>query len=520
MLQGSWVASEIWETIVIQVGPYMLDGFQERTINSARSARSAGAAGKKRILIVAPTGFGKTILTLALAQLAAEKGKVLDFHASGRQLIHQASQKAKIAGLPHSVWMAGEEQFNFRSPFRIISKDTMESRVDSSPWIPGSISVVDEVDMCTSGPWQAIHNQYEFLIGLTATPCDGSGRGLGAFFDEMIIGAQYSELFKSGRLVDIPESKCFSPYRPDLTGAKLGASGDYSSPWLSGRMNTDKLVGNVVDEWLKKGDDLPTLVCCVDKAHTVHVCEEFNGRGINAEYVIDDTPIEERDHIFELTLRGVNKVIVNCAALTRGFDLPCISCLIIAKPTKRLRTYLQMVGRVLRASPGKTYAIIIDHSGAIWRHGWPTEDRDWPLDGSTTVEEFQKKDKNPKAAVERWCPQCGAMIRYAVKCPNCGYAHPVRSQRAETVDGQLVNVKKETVKKAKKQTDEQSLWMRLLASFARCGKTYGCASFVFHKETGKWPEQAGVGPLAQSHERNRQIGSIWPGFIRKRNAGS
>ena len=75
-------------------------------------------------------------------------------------------------------------------------------------------------------------------------------------------------------------------------------------------MNTDRLVGNVVEEWLKKGEDLPTLVCCVDKAHTVHVCEEFNGRGIPAEYVIDDTPQDERDEIFARTERGQNKVIV------------------------------------------------------------------------------------------------------------------------------------------------------------------------------------------------------------------
>ena len=497
------------------IGIYTLDDIQERTLNSIRDAMRRG---KRRVLVVAPTGCGKTVLSLAIAKLAAEKNTQVDFVVSGKPLVAQTEKKAQKADLEHSVWIAGhDDPFNHFSPFRIISKDTLESRREGSRWTPGKIIIVDEVDISLSEIWQKLQSEYEYVVGLTGTPCDGRGLGLGTHFDEMVVAAHYSDLIKSGRLVDVPESCCFSPYRPDLDGAKLGADGDFQKTWLSSRMDKDKLVGDVVHYWTKLAQERPTLVCCVDKKHTVHVCEAFNKEGINAEYVIDDTQEKERQEIFKRVERGETRVIVNCATLTRGFDLPCISCLVLAKPTKRLRTYLQMVGRVLRSCPGKTDAIVIDHSGSVWRHGWPTEDRDWTLDATVSTEELREKSSKPKQEVERFCPECACLMKFSQVCPNCGYKKPVRSQQAETVDGKLVNVKKSQVKKKNPEKNEfQQLWMMCLAVMANCGKTYAQSASMFHGKTGQWPEQAGVGPTCKFHERQMKVAALWPNFIRRK----
>lgn len=500
------------------IGPYALDDIQERTLTSIRSAM---LSGKRRVLVVAPTGFGKTILSMAIAKLCAEKNTQVDFIVSGKTLVAQTELKARKAGLDFSTWIAGhEDPFDHFALLRIISKDTLESRRESQRWTPGNIIIVDEVDISLSAIWQKLQSEYEYVIGLTGTPCDGRGCGLGAHFDSMVIAANYSELIKSGRLVDVPEKCCFSPSRPDLDGAKVGVDGDYQKTWLSARMDTDKLVGDVVEYWQKLAQGRPTLVCCVDKQHTAHVCESFRESGIKAEYVIDDTPERERQEIFRRTERGENTVIVNCATLTRGFDLPCISCLVLAKPTKRLRTYLQMVGRVLRAAPGKQDALIIDHSGAIWRHGWPTDDRDWALDADVTVEELAEKSDKPRQEVERFCPQCACLMKFSQVCPNCGYKKPLKSQQAQTVDGRLVNVKRASIKKANPDANQyQSMWMMCLAVMANSDRTYNQAAGMFHGKTGMWPEQAKVGPTADKTRGWWKVALLWPGFNRRKKAG-
>ena len=498
-----------------QVGQYTLDDIQERTLSSIRAAFNSG---KRRVLVAAPTGFGKTILSLAIASLCAEKNSQVDFVVSGKTLVAQTEAKARNAGLDYSVWIAGhEDPFDHFSLLRIISKDTLESRREDTRWEPGKVIIVDEVDISLSPIWQALQAEYEYVIGLTGTPCDGRGCGLGAHFDTIVIAASYSELIATGRLVDVPEKCCFSPHRPDLEGAKLGADGDYQSKWLASRMNKDKLVGDVVEYWKLLGDNRPTLVCCVDKAHTAHVCGAFRKAGVNAEYVIDDTPERERQEIFKRVARGETRVIVNCATLTRGFDLPCISCLVLAKPTKRLRTYLQMVGRVLRSWPGKPNSIVIDHSGSVWRHGWPTDDREWSLDAKVTTEELAEKSDKKRQEVERFCPQCACLMKFSLVCPNCGYRKVLKSQQAMTVDGRLVNVKKAHVKKANPdKNSKQALWMTCLAVMANQGKSYASASGMFKSRTGEWPEQANVGPVASVHQRQAKVSVLWPGFIRRK----
>jgi DNA repair protein RadD len=504
---------------MITVGHWTLDPRQEH--NAIGGCRQAFGAGHKHVLMCAPTGFGKTVTTAALTDLCARKGNKVGIIMSGRTLVFQMSDTLVDAQIPHSVLMNDSgHTFDPKCDVAVISKDTFASRRKTSIALSGyqpDIWIIDEADVCVSAEWQELFKLAPLRIGMTATPCDGQGKGLGHTYTSLVIAANYSELIQSGRLVDVPEAKCFSPVRPDLTGIR-SSKGDYVQKSLSDRMNDNQMVGDIVKHWQLLGEDMPTLVCCVDKAHTVHVCQEFNDNGIAAEYVIDTTDQETREAIFQRTRDGQTKVIVNCATLTRGFDLPEIGCLVLAKPTKRLRTYIQMVGRALRAHPSKQYAIVIDHSGAVWDHGWPTMDRFWTLDTEVNAESLNAK-ANPKDKPERYCPKCSALIKTGTKCPNpnCGYEKTTVGQPAQMADGTLVPVKhKDTVKKQDSKSNEQKLWCNLLGRFAHSGKTYAQAATVFKKQTGNWPERAGVNPTAANHERQLKVAALWPGFNRKK----
>ena len=505
---------------MIQVGNWVLDARQEH--NAIGGCRKAFGAGSNSVLLVAPTGAGKTVITSALADMCSRKGKTIGIIMSGRTLIFQMSDTLVDAQVPHTILMADSgHKFDPKARVAVISKDTFESRANSlqlSGWSP-DLWMIDEADVCISPSWQGILKSAPQKIGLTATPCDGQGKGLGHIYDSMVVVANYSELIKDGRLVDVPQTKCFSPIRPDLTGISTSA-GEFNSKSLSELMGTRQMVGDVVAHWERLGEDRPTLVCCVNKKHTADICQEFNFAGIAAEYVIDSTSQTDREAIFKRVKDGTTKVIVNCATLTRGFDLPEITCLVLAKPTKRLRSYIQMVGRALRYHKSKKYAIIIDHSGAVWEHGWPTQDREWTLDTNLKVEELAA-NKKPSEAPDRFCPKCTAIWKKGSTCPNCGYTNPSHGQKATMANGQLVSVKpKEVASKKNATSDSQKAWASLLGRFGHADKSYAQAAVVFYKKTGQWPEQAGVSPVAPKRDRNSKVAVLFPGFARKKKKKS
>jgi DNA repair protein RadD len=501
----------------MELGNFKLDKRQDSSIDECREEFKKG---HKSVLLVAPTGCGKTVIAVVLAHLISLKGLVVYIIMSGRQLVFQTHDTLVEAQVPCTVLMSDSgHQFDPTASVAVISKETLEARRGKSLQLgdlPPDVLIADEADVCISPQWQEFLELAPRKIGMTATPVDGKGKGLGHLYDSMVTVASYSELIADGRLVDVPAGKVFSPYRPDLSGIS-SRGGDFAVKSLSKRMDDPRLIGDIVRDYKKHGEDRPALACCVDKAHTVHVSEEFNRAGIPAEYVIDTTDQDEREEIFAKTRSGANRIIVNCATLTRGFDFPELGCLILAKPTKRLRSYLQMVGRVLRAHPSKSDAIIIDHSGAVWEHGWPTQDRVWSLDTESTVESLQAQSKLPKERPERYCPQCSAIWASGKVCPSCGWTKSVKGQPAKMADGKLVSVTPKDVKKAKKApADPQKLWTSLLYRFGSTGKLQSQASAVFRKETGEWPSDSGVTPVCEPHERHMKIETLWPHFNKRK----
>ena len=106
-----------------------------------------------------------------------------------------------------------------------------------------------------------------------------------------------------------------------------------------------------------------------------HIAEEFVKAGVRAEHLDGATPTKERDAILARLASGETEVVSNCMVLTEGWDMPAIGCLILARPTKQMGLFRQMIGRALRPADGKPDAIILDHSGAVFRHGLPGRPR-------------------------------------------------------------------------------------------------------------------------------------------------
>ena len=269
---------------------------------------------------------------------------------------------------------------------------------------------------------------------MTATPCRGDGRGLGGIFHHMVQCPQVQDLIDLDWLVP---TRTYAPIDPDLRGVQTKL-GDYVEAQLAERMDQTKLVGDICTHWHRYGERRRTVCFAVNVAHSVHIRDEFLKSGVRAEHIDGGTPKPERDATLARLASGEIELISNCAVLCEGWDLPAIGCCILARPTKKMGLYRQMVGRVLRPAPGKTDAVILDHSGAIYRHGFVEDPVQWSLSpddlaGKNKAQE--KREREGSRLVE--CTSCGTIRIAGEPCGHCGFL-PQRPPRPVPVaDGDL-----------------------------------------------------------------------------------
>ena len=203
------------------------------------------------------------------------------------------------------------------------------------------------------------------FVGLSATPW---ARGLGKYYDDLIVEATTADLIREGYLSPF---LAFAPSEPDLAGVRTVA-GDFHETQLAEAVDQPKLVGDVIETWLKRGENRPTLCYGVNRAYAEHLQQRFVEVGVAAEYIDCFTDRLDRERIFDRFRAGETRVICNVATLAVGLDLPMTSCIIDARPTKSEIRFVQTIGRGLRTAPAKQNCLILDHAGNHLRLGMVT----------------------------------------------------------------------------------------------------------------------------------------------------
>jgi DNA repair protein RadD len=471
---------------VIELRPYQIEVVDciERLLGTAA-----------RPLIVAPTGSGKTVIAAEIInRVLARGGRVLVI-AHRREIIRQTADKLIAAGVTPGIVLAGfEKELRPYANVQVAGIQTLHARAVRSNRMPmpaATLVIIDEAHHARARTYQKVIDQYPDapIIGLTATPVRGDGRGLGNIFTEIVETPQVAELIELEHLVP---TKVYAPVDPNLKGVKT-RTGDYVLEQLSRRMNTDQLVGDVVSDWLKHGERRKTVVFAVDVAHSVHIKNEFVNFDVRAEHLDGSTPKAERDAILARLKSGETEVVVNCMVLTEGWDLPEVSCCILARPTKQMGLFRQMVGRVLRPAEGKPNAIILDHSGAVYRHGLPEDHIEWTLAVDRRAEnpanEKRKRGEEPKLCE---CPQCHVLMTGPPPCGHCAWMPaPRRGRDTDFTDGELglvVNGKAQALQHS--EGDRIIFFRQLRAVQQMRGYKNGWAAHKFKDRFGHFPPWA------------------------------
>ena len=179
------------------------------------AVHQAIAAGKRRPIIPLPTGGGKTVIAAEIIKDAKAKGQRVLVIAHSREIIKQTSEKLFAQGVEHGIIQAGFATKPYEE-VQVASIQTLSARAVRTRRMelpPADLIIVDEAHHTPAYTYRKIVNSYPdaVIIGLTATPCRGDGRGLGGIFDVIVDCLQVAELIEQKFLV---KTRVFAPVTP------------------------------------------------------------------------------------------------------------------------------------------------------------------------------------------------------------------------------------------------------------------------------------------------------------------
>lgn len=454
-----------------------------------QAARIALAGGAKRVVLYLPTGGGKTLTATSVITKAVAKGRKVVFLANRKQLVGQTSEVLYRYGIAHGILQADNTR-NVDAKVLVASIDTVHTR-----GLPADVGliIIDECHgVAGSEKYRALLAKYNNLpvIGLTATPfAAGMAKYYdqlgGPLFEHLVIGATIKDLIDGDYLVDCD---IYAPSEPDLAKVRSskGIDGllDYNQDDLEKATDKPELIGDILTHWRRLAAGKQTVVFASSISHSKHIVEQFQAAGVGAEHLDYHHDDDERKEILDRFARGVTTVLSNCSLLSEGWDCPACEVMILARPTRSLIRYVQMVGRVLRPSPetGKKLALLLDHSGSTARLGHPCDDLPLELDdGKPKTSARDKKERSE--SLPKPCPSCKYMRPAGVhECPKCGFK-PERQSTVEVAAGELVKFQRKRVTKDAKQ----HVYSQLLFIARERGYRNGWAANQYRSIFDVWP---------------------------------
>lgn len=348
-------------------GTVELRPYQEE---ARRSIEAEWAEGRRRTLLVLPTGCGKTIVFCTVAKDGVDAGGRVLILAHRGELLEQAADKLRRAtGLGCAVEKAEDTSVGSWYRVTVGSVQTLMRPKRLAQFPPDWFThiVVDEAHHALSDSYQQVleHFPKARVLGVTATVDRGDKRDLGAYFDSIAYEYTLPRAIREGYLCPIKAQTV--PLRLDLTGVKVSA-GDFAAGDL----------GNALDPYLERIADEMLAAGCMQRKTVVFlplVATSKKFAGILAERGFDAMEVngESADRAEVLAAydqAGAGAVLCNSMLLTEGWDCPSVDCVVVLRPTKVRSLYVQMVGRGTRLSPetGKTELLVLDFLWMTERH--------------------------------------------------------------------------------------------------------------------------------------------------------
>jgi superfamily II DNA or RNA helicase len=353
--------------------------------------------GETRLLLVWPTGAGKTTIFSYLAGhikevlgktrmgkyvgtrtlILVNRDKLVDQTAStiNRMFPHvtisveQASEYADdhsdvVIAMVQSVGSAKKNE---------LGEPEWKKRLSRFNPDEFGLIIVDEAHNASSTIYRSVLKYFKayhsdsayndpnkILLFVTATPNRTDNQGLEEFvskitgaYEDPVTGAKGRSIVwavKNGWLVR-PEGHRVNT-EVDLDDVSI-TMGDFNEKELSSKVDTEKRNKIAVDKYIEIANGKKAVAFSVNIEHAEHLAQAFNDRGIRAAAISSRMKKSDCDKIMQAFELGYYRVMVGCDKFTEGFDDPTIEVVMMLRPTKSSRFYIQAVGRGLRPFPSK-----------------------------------------------------------------------------------------------------------------------------------------------------------------------
>ena len=337
--------------------------YQKESIDSVLNEWNQG---RKRTLLVLPTGCGKTVVFTKLAEEMVKQGKRVLILAHRTELLEQASDKLyKITGLKTSLEKADSTAIGSWYRVTVGSVQTLQrdKRLNQFPKDYWDVIIVDEAHHILSDGYMKVMEYFNVanVLGVTATPDRSDMHNLGSYFDSLAYEYSLVQAIKEGYLSKIKALTI--PIDLDLSSVSMSA-GDFKASDVGTAL--DPYLVQIADEMAEYCKDRKTVVFLPLVKTSQKFRDILNERGFKAAEVNGES--KDRAEVLEDFEKGRYNVLCNSMLLTEGWDCPSVDCVVVLRPTKVRALYSQMVGRGTRLHPGKEELLLLDFLWHTERH--------------------------------------------------------------------------------------------------------------------------------------------------------
>lgn len=312
------------------------------------------AEGRKKTLLILPTGMGKTICFAEIAKIVQEEGKKVLILAHRKELLEQARGKLEKFGVKAGLELG---KMTAKNDYVILSSiQTMIRRFKKFHEDHFDVVIVDEAHHIMAYSYQTVlkHFKNADILGVTATPERGDKKNLGRFFDSIAYEYDLAKAMADGWLC--PIKILDTNVSIDLHQVHVHA-GDFDA---------EESARAIIPQLKTVAEAMKTF--CKDRKHTavflpdVKTAEFFTkilkDKKFTACSISCHTSPAERERILQDFKNGKYQVICNAMLLTEGWDFPALDCVINLRPTRSKGLYMQIVGRGSRKCEGKENLLV------------------------------------------------------------------------------------------------------------------------------------------------------------------